>query len=163
MDCMHKIYVKQGKIEDECLMLRSALSLSKKVFGPDDKVTKGQPQDLDQLERSMRPHVIDNIGLLQAIAAKEGLPIPADPFANSLSINHLQILDDFTAVSGTTTAGPEVTALTVLKFREKNKHHMAPPVVPSSYKEGDMIFLSSVANTSGGVWCKRICMAIING
>lgn len=150
MDCMHQIYVKKGQVEDACSMLRSALSLSKKVFGPDDKVTKGQQQDLDRLERSLHPQGIDNIGLLQAIAAKEGLPIPADPFAESLSINSLQILGGSTEVSGTTTAGPEVAALTVLKFREKTKHHVAPPVVSSSYKKGDVISLSSVVNTSRG-------------
>ena len=131
--------MKQGKLQDACSMYRTALDVSERVLGEAHQVTLGIRHDLQEMQKQnnlyeMRKQRTDTLELRQALAAKHGLPIPADPFTTTRSVTMSQVLDMCGPVVVTTTAGPEVANATALRLAETTRHPLsAPVIIPPHY------------------------------
>jgi len=133
------VYKMQGKLQDACSMHRTALDVSKRVLGEAHQITLSIRNDLQEMQKQnnlyeTRKQRADTLELRQALAAKHGLPIPADPFTTTRSVTTSQLLGMHHSVTGVTTAGPEVAAATALRLAETTRHPLsAPAIIPPYY------------------------------
>ena len=135
---MGNVYKMQGKHQDACSVYRTALDVSERALGEAHQTTLGIRNDLQEMQKQKnlfetRMQRADTLELRQALAARHGLPIPADPFTTTRSVTTSQLLDRYHSVTGATTAGPEVAAATALRLAEITRHPLSAPVIIPPY------------------------------
>lgn len=140
---MGNVYKMQGKLPDARSIYLTALDLSERVLGEGHKITVGirtelqgteERQKLEIEQYETRKQGSDTLELRQALAAKHGLPIPAESFSNSKSITTPQLLNMYDEVKFGTSAGHEATAAMALRLAETTQHPLsAPRFIPSYY------------------------------
>jgi len=129
----------QGKLEDDYSVYRTVRDIVERALREAHQFTLGIPNDLHEMQKQkklyeMRKQTGDTLELRQALAAKHGLPILADPFAKTRSMTTSQLLDKYHSVTGVTSAGPEVAALTALSLAKTTRHPLsAPKIIPPCY------------------------------
>jgi tetratricopeptide (TPR) repeat protein len=137
------VYKMQRKFQDASSVYRTALDVSERAPSEAHQTTLIR-NDLQEMQMQMkinlyetRKQTADSLELRQALAARHGLPIPADPFTKTRSITTSQLLDKYGSVAGVTTAGPEVAAETALRLAETTHHPLSAPVIIPRYYASD--------------------------
>ena len=151
---MGNVYKMQGKLQDACSMYRTALDVSERVLGEAHRITLGIRNDLQEMQKQnslyeTRKQRADTLELRQALAAKHGLPIPADPFPTTRSMTFPQLLNMYDTMTDVTTAGPEVAGAAALRLAETTRHPLSAPVrIPRYYT----IEAESTADLGPGIY-----------
>jgi tetratricopeptide (TPR) repeat protein len=135
---MGNVYKMQGKLQDACSMYRTALEVSERVLGEAHQTTLGIRNDLQEMQEQnnlyeTRKQTADTLKLRQLLAAKHGLPIPADPFTTTKSMGFSQLLDMYDSVNLVTTTGPEAAAAAALRIAETTRHPLSAPEIIRPY------------------------------
>lgn len=111
-------------------VLLRALELSTKGFGRDHPCTAGIQDELNEIRGPQ-----DSLALRQALAAKNGLPIPGDLLSGLKSIDISQLLAEYQDVSGFVSGGVELTNASMMRLGEVRGILPQPALrIPSAFE-----------------------------